>query len=102
NNWTSNLLDGGTTGKISEAERISEEWLRLNCRRQRAPSPVPKPSPESSKERNRFHGEVECPRFGGHLSAWSALSGRAGRMACHAKGIEFSEAVSAGVSARGR
>jgi transposase len=38
---------------------------------------------------------VECPRFRGHLSAWSALSDRAGGMRHHAKGIEPSEAVSA-------
>lgn len=42
---------------------------------------------------------VECPRFGGHLSAWSAVSGWAGRMGRSAKGLEPSEAVSAGVSA---
>ena len=42
---------------------------------------------------------VECPRFGGHLIAWSALSGWAGRMVRYAKGIELSEAVSAGVPA---
>jgi hypothetical protein len=43
--------------------------------------------------------DLECPRFRGHLSAWSALSDRAGRMRHHAKGIELPEAVSAGVSA---
>jgi hypothetical protein len=37
--------------------------------------------------------------LGGHLSAWSALSGWAGRMLRHAKGIELSQAVSAGVPA---
>jgi hypothetical protein len=42
---------------------------------------------------------VECPRFGGHLSAWSALSGWAGRMRRYAKGIELSQAVLAGVPA---
>jgi len=42
---------------------------------------------------------LECPRFGGQLSAWSALSGWAGRMRRHAKGIELSQAVPAGVSA---
>jgi hypothetical protein len=42
---------------------------------------------------------VECPRFGGHLRAWSAVSGQAGRMRHHATGIELSEAVPAGVSA---
>ncbi len=42
---------------------------------------------------------MECPRFGGHLSAWSALSGWAGRMRHHAKGIELSQAVPAGVPA---
>ena len=46
-----------------------------------------------------IHGIVECPRFGGHLSAWSALSGWAGRMRCYAKGIELQEAVSVGVPA---
>ena len=43
--------------------------------------------------------EVECPRFRGHLSAGSALSDLAGRMGHHAKGIEFQEAVPAGVPA---
>src|SRR4051812_49197541 len=43
--------------------------------------------------------ELECPRFGGQLSAWSALSGWAGRMLRYAKGIEFQEAVPAGVPA---
>ena len=33
---------------------------------------------------------LECPRLGGHLSAWSAQSDRAGRMRRHAKGIELS------------
>jgi hypothetical protein len=33
------------------------------------------------------------------VSAWSAMSGRAGRIVRHAKGIELSEAVPAGVSA---
>jgi hypothetical protein len=42
---------------------------------------------------------VEFPRFRGHLSAWSALSGWAGRMRRYAEGIEFSEAVLAGVPA---
>jgi hypothetical protein len=42
---------------------------------------------------------MECPRFGGHLSAWSALSGWAGRMRRYAKGIELSQAVLAGVPA---
>ena len=42
---------------------------------------------------------LECPRFGGHLSAWSALSGWAGRIVRHAKGIELQEAVPVGVSA---
>lgn len=43
--------------------------------------------------------EVECPRLGGHLSAWSAMSGWAGRIVRYAKGIELQEAVPAGVSA---
>lgn len=43
--------------------------------------------------------DMECPRFRGQLSAWSALSGWAGRMLRHAKGIELQEAVSAGVPA---
>ena len=43
--------------------------------------------------------QMECPRFRGHLSAWSAMSGLAGRIVRHAKGIEFQEAVSAGVPA---
>ena len=43
--------------------------------------------------------EVECPRFRGRVSAWSARSDRAGRIVHHAKGIELPEAVSAGVSA---
>jgi hypothetical protein len=43
--------------------------------------------------------KVECPRFRGHLSAWSALSGLAGRIVRHAKRIELQEAVPAGVSA---
>ncbi len=42
---------------------------------------------------------LECPRFGGHLSTWSVLSGQAGRMSGHAKGIELPEAVPAGVPA---
>jgi hypothetical protein len=42
---------------------------------------------------------VECPRFRGHLSAGSVLSDLAGRMRHHAKGIESTEAVPAGVSA---
>src|SRR3954449_3324181 len=42
---------------------------------------------------------MECPRFGGQLSAWSALSGWAGRMLRHAKGIELQEAVPVGVPA---
>ena len=42
---------------------------------------------------------LEFPRFGGHLSAGSAVSDLAGRMRHHAKGIELQEAVSAGVSA---
>jgi len=42
---------------------------------------------------------LECPRFRGHLSAWSALSDLAGRMRHHAKRIELPEAVPAGVSA---
>ena len=42
---------------------------------------------------------LECPRFGGHLRAWSAVSGRAGRIVRYATGIESSEAVSVGVSA---
>jgi hypothetical protein len=41
---------------------------------------------------------MECPRFGGHLSAWSAVSGVAGRIVCHAKGIELQEAVPAGAA----
>jgi hypothetical protein len=45
------------------------------------------------------HAMVECPRFGGHLSAWSAVSGWAGRIVRHAKGIELQEAVRAGVPA---
>jgi hypothetical protein len=44
-------------------------------------------------------GSLECPRFGGHLSAWSALSGWAGRMRRYAEGIELSQAVLAGVPA---
>jgi hypothetical protein len=47
----------------------------------------------------RMAPQLECPRFRGHLSAGSASSGLAGRMRHHAKGIELSEAVSAGVSA---
>jgi hypothetical protein len=43
--------------------------------------------------------DLECPRFGGHLIAWSALSGWAGRMARYAKGIELQEAVHVGVPA---
>ena len=42
---------------------------------------------------------LEFPRFCGHLSAWSVLSGQAGRMARYAEGIESSEAVSGGVPA---
>ncbi len=42
---------------------------------------------------------LEFPRFRGHLRAWSAVSGLAGRIVRHAKGIEFQEAVSAGVPA---
>jgi hypothetical protein len=41
--------------------------------------------------------DVECPRFGGQLSA--GLSGPAERLSGHAKEAEVSEAVSAGVSA---
>src|SRR5438034_10765861 len=44
---------------------------------------------------------VECPRLHGHLSAGSAVSGLAGRMRHHAKGIELQEAVPAGVPAGG-
>ncbi len=43
---------------------------------------------------------VECPRFRGHPSAWSAQSDQAGRMSAHAKGIELPQAVPAGVPAR--
>ena len=46
-----------------------------------------------------FALELECPRFRGRLSAWSALSGWAGRIVRHAKGIELQEAVRAGVPA---
>lgn len=46
-----------------------------------------------------FESRMECPRFGGHLSAGSVASGPVGRMGHHAKGIELQEAVSAGVSA---
>jgi hypothetical protein len=42
---------------------------------------------------------MEFPRFRGHLSAWSALSGWAGRMRRYAEGIELSEAVYVGVPA---
>ena len=42
---------------------------------------------------------VKRPRFRGHLSAWSAVSGRAGRIVRHATGIELPEAVSVGVQA---
>jgi hypothetical protein len=42
---------------------------------------------------------MECPRFCGHLSAWSAVSGWAGRIVRHAEGIELQEAVPAGVPA---
>jgi hypothetical protein len=56
------------------------------CRRSGAPSP--------------FRDlDLECPRFCGRLSAWSALSGWAGRIVRHAKGIELQEAVPAGVPA---
>jgi hypothetical protein len=41
--------------------------------------------------------DVECPRFGGQLSA--GLSGPAERLSGHAKEAEVPEAVSAGVSA---
>jgi uncharacterized integral membrane protein len=40
---------------------------------------------------------MECPRCG-HLSASSALSGLAGRIVRHAKGIELQEAVPVGVT----
>src|SRR6184192_2523874 len=43
--------------------------------------------------------DLECPRFRGHLSAWSAQSDQARRMSAHAKGIELPEAVPARVSA---
>ena len=43
--------------------------------------------------------DVEFPRFRGHLSAWSPVSGQAGRMRHHATGIELQEAVPAGVPA---
>jgi hypothetical protein len=41
--------------------------------------------------------DVECPRFGGQLSA--GLSGPAERLSGHAKEAEVPKAVSAGVSA---
>jgi len=45
----------------------------------------------------RRNGEqVECPRFGGQLSA--GLSGPSERLSGHAKEAEIQEAVSAGVS----
>jgi hypothetical protein len=43
--------------------------------------------------------EMECPRFRGHLSAWSAQSDLAERIVHHATGIELPEAVHVGVSA---
>jgi hypothetical protein len=53
----------------------------------------------SQVAQTRISLALECPRFGGHLSAWSALSGWAGRMRRYAKGIELSQAVPAGVPA---
>ena len=56
-------------------------------------------APSISSCLHRGSDTLECPRFGGHLSAWSAMSDRAGRIVRHAKGIELQKAVPAGVPA---
>jgi hypothetical protein len=61
---------------------------------------TPLPSdPTAVDPSSDYYAYLECPRFGGHLSAWSALSGWAGRMRRYAEGIELSQAVLAGVPA---
>ena len=49
----------------------------------RSPSVQP---PDTCRSDQR---ELECPRFGGQLSAWSALSGWAGRMRAMPRGSNF-------------
>ena len=47
-----------------------------------------------------LHHRWSAPVWWTRLSAWSAVSGLAGRMCRYAKGIELQEAVSAAIAGR--